>query len=131
MQQRQAERLAGATPGVEAAALDEQLLAAVLSEQPIIPAAGTKLARSSSPPRTTASSWPIGMRSRVATSAKATGWRVMRGAIVACARGRERLPPSMRLLPREQDRLLLFLAAELRASGAGAGCVSTRPRRSR
>ena len=37
----------------------------------------------------------------------------------------------MRLLPREQDRLLLFLAAELARKRRGAGSGSTRPRLSR
>ena len=79
-----------------------------------MPAAGTKLARSSSLTSTTASSWPSGMRSREATRAEgygAAGCRRGAGRGGGAAVADWRL--SMRLLPREQDRLLLFLAAEL------------------
>jgi urease subunit gamma/beta len=47
------------------------------------------------------------MRSRFGTSVEGYG------AVARRAVRRERLPRSMRLLPREQDRLLLFLASEL------------------
>jgi urease subunit gamma/beta len=47
------------------------------------------------------------MRSREATGAEGYG------AVASRAARHETLPRSMRLLPREQDRLLLFLAAEL------------------
>jgi urease subunit gamma/beta len=56
------------------------------------------------------------MRSMVATSVQATARRcaARRARRVASIGAlRERLARSMRLLPREQDRLLLFLAAEL------------------
>src|SRR3954454_13549190 len=80
-------------------------------EHPIIPAPGTNVARRSPSASTTASSWPIGVRSSVATA------RRLDRRARPCVRDWRR----MRLLPREQDRLLLFLAAELARRRRGRG----------
>ena len=92
VQERQPERAAGAAPGVEPAALDEQLLAAVLQRAADHPRARGRTPRAGRRRRaTTASSCPSGMRSSVAI---ARSLRVRAGLRSrCCAAAPTRRPP--------------------------------------
>ena len=128
VQQREAERLARPAPGVEPAALDEQLLAAMRrASSRSSRRAGTNVARSSPAASTTASSWPAGcapawprgsLRDRLAVDARRSRDVRARLRAARCASS-----------PASRIACCSSSPPSSRASGAAAGCGSTRPRR--